>query len=336
MLWFRYRWIPVFSRGLCIKIVRGGDEVKRLSSEIDALFRSPLSIPAGRNIIGKIMKLVNVLDYMVFSVGALLFREEKDLIKFSKRVEDAAEIWIDRVRRENAGYKKHADKVEKMVRELKAKKQNIPFRLEKGLQQEKAAVVEDDKRKKEVLALLQKIISFIKDADSKIYDIRLEAKAQKRGVANIYTLEEGITVRSMFRLGRVTKGRGIEVSSLIKKLRQKLKHFSRIVGTKKEINSSEVEQLLKYCKIELNDLRGLFLFVMQTTRKAEAKLNILGRAALNNPKMALLNNDIYAARRRIGVLRGDIEKQYIRLSNEFKRGNFAVAANVQQEMRAAA
>ena len=82
MLWFRYRWIPVFSRGLCIKIVRGGDEVKRLSSEIDALFRSPLSIPAGRNIIGKIMKLVNVLDYMVFSVGALLFREEKDLIKF--------------------------------------------------------------------------------------------------------------------------------------------------------------------------------------------------------------------------------------------------------------
>lgn len=335
MMWFRYRWVPVFTRGLCVRIVRGGDDIKELSSEINELFKQPLSIAIGNGITSKLTEIVDTLDDMVFAVGALLFRQEKDLIRFCRRVEDAAEMLTAKAREKKEEYKNYAENIENTIKKLKEKKQPIPFELGKELEGRKAALAEDDKRKKEAIALLQKLIGFIKEADSKITDMRLEAKAQKRGIANIYTLEENAAFRSIFRLGKVTKGRGIRISSAIKGIRNKIDYFSSIVGTKHEIGSKEIEQLIEYCRMELNDLRHLFLFVMQTARKAEIRLNLVERVVLANPKMAQLKENVDSAKGRLGTLRGDIETQYKRLSNEFKKGNFSVSADLQREIKAA-
>jgi len=114
MLWFKFRWILTFSHGLCVKIIRGGNEVKELTQEVDRLFKRPMRPLVVKGILGRLFKMVDIMDDIIFSASALLYREEKDLIEFSDRAQIAAERLIERLGREKGKYKKDIRKLKSM------------------------------------------------------------------------------------------------------------------------------------------------------------------------------------------------------------------------------
>lgn len=335
MLWFRYRWILTFSHGLCVKIIRGSDAVKLLSEEVDFLFSRPMNLVVGKGISKRLLRLIDILDDAIFSASVLLYREEKDLIKFSERVEDSAQRLINKVKKERGVYERDLRKLEGMMEELKKKKQKLPKKLQRNVQMEKGIVIEDEERKKEVISLLHEVTSFIEEMDGKIHDIHLGAKAQRRGTFNIYKLKENIIIRSNFRLGELTGRKGVEAGALIKKIRKKLHHFSRIVGRSRKLDHSQVSELLKYCRMEADDLKRVFLFVIQLSERVGERLNRLGVIISKDSKLKLLIEEYSIARKRLNILRKDIETQYKRLDNEFKRGGFVPHPQIQREIRMA-
>ena len=335
MLWFRYRWILTSSHGLCVKIIRGSEAVKILILEVDSLFARPINLVVLKAILNRILRLINILDDIIFSASALLYREEKGLIKFSKRVEEAVKRLVVRLMRDKARYERDAMKLERIMKELKEKKQRLPRGFEANVQKEKRNVTEEEERKNEVVALLNNITSFIEELDGKIHDTNLEAKAQKRKTFNTYMLKENIIIRSNYRLGKVTKKRGIEASALIKRIRNKLEYFSKIVGKNRKLDINQVSELLKYCRIEAQDLENIFLFIIQLSERIESRLYRVRGMILKDVKLRPLSGEYNQTKGRLDILRKDIEKQQRRLDNEFKKGGFMPNAQIQREIRAA-
>ncbi|MBU0627880.1 MAG: hypothetical protein KKC75_01715 [Nanoarchaeota archaeon] len=336
MLWFRYRWRLTFSHGLCIRLVRGGEAIKALSENLDRLDGMPISHSVGKAILSKLMELLNILDDVVFSASALLYREEKGLIKFSGNVEATAQRLIARLKRDNLGYARDARKLESMLARLKEKKTPEPIKFKVKVEEDKARIASEEARKKEVVLLLHDITGFIEDMDHKIEDIHLGAKAQKRGVLNSYMLRENIIIRSNFRLGRKTKAQGIESWQLLKGINKKLSYFGRIVKRGKKLDESDVKDLLRYCRMESNDLSNVFTFVFQLINRAKGMLITVGEKIEKNPLLRGLNGDYGAVKERLIKLREEIEVQQKRLHNEFKRRGFMVTRQMEQEIKAAA
>ncbi len=334
MLFFRYRWVLTFSHGLCVKIIRNSAAIKRLELEIKQLMGYQKSERVIRLLLDKLSRTIALLDDIIFSASALLYREEKSLVRFSRRVEDAARRIIERARREKGKYEREIKRLEDSLRGLKEKKQTL--RSQKRMKKEEARAIEEEKRKNEILALLHKITTIIEDLDKRLHDIYLEAKAQRRRIFNTYIIKESIIIRSNFRLGELIGRKGIEVGSLIRRIGNKLKYFSRVVGRKKKLNISEVNRLMEHCILEARDLEDIFMFVVQCAERIEERLDEIGALLKRDAKLGNLSRDYGLVRDRLNSLRREIEVQYMRLDNEFKKGfiNRGVAKEMKKKKAA--
>lgn len=322
MLWFRYRWVLTFSRGLCIKIIRAGDSVKRLSNEIDYMFKRPQNIYVVRGILQRIVKLIDILDDLIFSASALLYREEKDLIRFSKRVESTAARLIGRLKGEKG-------KLNKDLLKLKGKKKE----LSRKLKVRKQTIEKDEKKKKEIVGLLHEVTSFIEEMDHKIHNMHLEAKSQASKTFNIHKLRENVIIRSNFRLGELTGRKGIEAGILVKRIRKKLKYFGSKIKKGKNLNEKDVRDLLKYCRMETDDLKRVFMFSIQLAERVSERLQRVGKIISTEPKLRSLVTSQFIAKKRLNILRRDIVTQHRRLDNEFKKGGFTPIGKIQKEIK---
>lgn len=336
-MWFRYRWILTFSHGLCVKIIRGADQIKLLSNEIDFLFSRPMNWAVGKRILIRLVKLINILDDVIFSASTLLYREEKDLIDFSERTEKAAERLLGRLKREKGKYRGDAKKLESQLKQLKDKKSRVRVGLKRKVGTEKTILDEDEARKKEYAALLHELTSIIEEVDYKVHHMYLGSKAQLRGTLNAHTIREHVIIRSNLRLGELIGRKGIESGGLIKIIRNKLHHFSRIVGKKKRLDIGQVKSLLKYCRMEANDLERVFLFVIQVSERVEENLGKVGMMISKEPRLKLrLIKDYNETKERLGTLRKDIKQQHGRLNREYKKSKIISLRDLPKQMDAAA
>ncbi|MBW2989974.1 hypothetical protein KY358_06695 [Candidatus Woesearchaeota archaeon] len=319
MLWFKYRWVITFSHGLCVKIVRGGDHIKELEDRFRGLSGMPSSAKVISARLDVLLKFIGVLEDIIFSASALIYREEKSLIEFTERVDSAAERLVKRLKGEKKNYAKDAKKLEGMVKKLKEKRKNLPRRMEKKLKKEKEIMEDEEKKRRDYAYMLQEVTSLIEELDYKIIrDMELEAKAQKRRTWNTYRIKENIIIRSNFRLGELAGRKGVESDVLMKKTRKKLDHFSRIVKRNKQLEVSQVKNLLKYCKVEAEDLEKVFQFAIQVSERVEERLKKI-RMMIRTYRLAGLTKEYFTVQKRLNILRSDIKTQCMRLDNEFKK-----------------
>jgi hypothetical protein len=334
MLWFKYRWILTFSHGLCVKILRGGARIRVISEHIRPM--SPTNAKNSQEILGGLMQWINILDDIIFSVSALMYRLEKDLIEFNERAEDAAKRMIERLKREGKRYNKDIKKLERLKGELERKRRQLP-RLQKNIEHEQAEMEKDKKKKNDYLTLLHELTNFIEDLDHEIHYMHLEAKAQRRGTLNTIRLREHVIMRSDYWLSELIgrKG-GIESDALLKVIHENLKQFDRIVKKEKRININQVKELLKHCRLEEKDLRKVFLYILQEAERVSEKLKQVETAIGKDGKLKPIVKQYFDVKKRLNVLRSDIQKQNRRLDNEFKKGGFMPTAQIQKEMKRAA
>ena len=336
MLWFRYKWELTRSRGLCVKIIRGGADIQSTELELRQLWNMPMSAGVGRAIINNLSDMIKGIEGMIFSADALLYREEKDLIRFCRRVESATERLTARLLRAKRRYMRDAQRLSNRLRESQMKKRKLPISLGKIVQQEQQSIAKDEQRKKELLGLLSKLTSFIRVLDKKIDDTYLDAKAQNRSTLNLYLIKEEVTIRSNIRLGKLSRRKAIKAGSSIKEIRKRLRRFGAIVSAGERLDPRRVDNLLEYCRMEASDLNTIFLFVIQVSRRIGGRLNSIGKIIFSNPRLKPLNEEYAKARERLNQLRRDIDTQQKRLHNEFKNKGFVPHPIIQREMKAAA
>jgi len=325
MLWWRY-WRWELSRSFCVKIIRLGNQIKRLSLEIRSLFKRSMNLVVGKGILDRIVVLIEDMDEVIFSAGALLFREEKKLISFLEKVSREVEKLKSELRKKKGKYAKEVKELERISRELKVKKSKLSKSRKRKLEKKNIVVLEDEKIKDSLTALLNKLKNFLIGMEAKLHNLHLEAKAQRRKTLNVYRIRENFPMRSGYRLGELVGRRGIEVGSLLKSIQSKVKHFKRIVRKRKEINKSQVEELIKHCSLEADDLRNIFMWILQESEKVEEQLRRLGRIILSEPGLRPLTGRYNRANSRLNLLRSDIQTQYRRLDNEFKKKRIVKAA----------
>ena len=197
-------------------------------------------------------------------------------------------------------------------------------------------VFRDEQKRKEYAELLHELTSFIERLDFRIHDMHLESKAQRRRTFNTYRIKENIIIRSNFRLGELTGRRGIEAGALVKGIRRKLHRFSRAVKGGKRLDINQVKMLLKYCRMEAKDLENVFLFVIHISERVEQSLNRIKAVIASDAKLRGLTADYFIVRKRLDILRKDIQTQHRRLDNQFKKKGFTPNAQIQREIKAAA
>ncbi len=340
MFWFRYRWVLIFSHGLCVKIIRASARVQELSNQVDSLSSTkPMNWAIG--ILNRISELTNILDDIVFSVSALLYREERDLIKFSKRIKRGAEKLIERLKKERRKYQKDIYQMRKL-KILINQNEQLKKAAEKA-DREKEKIAEDEQRRTELVGLFHKVTNFIQHLDDDIHKVHLESKAQERGVLNKYLLKEQVIIRSNYRLGKLTRRRAIELGAVIKNSREKLKKFQKIVGKKKRLNAHEITKVLECLKVEAEDLESIFVFAVQISERVEKRLKELGlkiqeesklykegRLERKDLKLQSLIGEFNETEKKLKDLRGDILTQYKRLDNEVKK---ATIQNLSQSVK---
>ena len=280
--------------------------------------------------------MIKSIDGMIFSADALLYREEKDLIRFCRRVESAIERLTARLSRAKGRYMRDAQRLSNRLRELQGKKGKLPTALGKIAQQEQQSIGRDEQRKKELLGLLRKLTAFVKVLDNKIEDTYLDAKAQNRSTLNLSLIREEVAIRGNVRLGKLTRRKAIKTGSSIKEIRKRLRHFGAIVSAGERLDPRRVDNLLTYCRMEASDLNTIFLFVIQVSRRVGGRLNSIGKIIFSNPSLKPLNEEYAKVRERLNQLRRDIDTQQKRLHNEFKKKGFVPHPIVQREMKAAA
>lgn len=326
---FEYKWVPASSRGLCIKVVRESEKVKSLSLETNRLFGMPIDGNIGKGILNHISALIDSVRGIIFSSSSLMYRLEKELIKFGREVERAAHGLIIEVRRE----KEVQERLEQQTKQKKGDKKH-QIDSERGLEG-KRGLTELESRKRGILAALREVSGFIRELDRKIEDMRLEGRSQNREIVNPYMIRE-VTIRSDYRLGKVIKRRGIQFAILIKAIKRRMKYLESLVKGGERIRKEDVIELIKYCRKEANDLGDVFIYAIQLSKKLESRLKYLGVIISRNRNLNLLANDYNSTRKRLDELKGDIEVQQKRLSNEFKRRGFMPDAEMQREIKVAA
>ena len=270
-----------------------------------------------------------------------MYREEKDLIKFSDRVKRGAERLIDKLRKEKRGYGEDVYKLKKL-RLLKERNEQLEKVAEKANREEET-IAEEEQRRTELVGLFHKVTNFIQHLDDDIHKIHLESKAQDRGVLNRYLLKEQVIIRSNYRLGKLTRRRAIELDMVIKNSREKLKRFQKIVGKKKRLNAYEITDVLKCLKVEAEDLETIFIFAVQISERVEKRLKELGlrireesklyeggRLEKKDIRLQPLIEEYKTIEKKLIELRGDIETQYKRLDNEVKK---ATIQNLNQSVK---
>jgi len=323
---FRYRLRFRFSRSFCVRMIQLGDKIKVLSLELRYLFGRPTNLSVERATLHRILKLIEVLDEIVFSAGALLYREEKKLIGFLDKIVDSVDELTGELRKKRGKYSREVKELERMSKQLKEKKGKLSKSKQRKLKKENVILLEDEKIKDELTSLLNKVRSFLLSMDVKIHDMHKEAKAQRRKTLNLYIVRERIPMRSGFRLGELIGRKAIEVGSLLKRIKSKLKYFKKIIGKKNELNREDCELLVKYCSMEAYDLKSIFLWVIQESEKAEGMLGSIGQNIFKDLKLRPLIKEYNRAKARLEILRKDIQTQYRRLDNEFKKHDIAKAA----------
>lgn len=319
MLWFKYKWLLIFSHGLCVKIIRAGQSIKILNNEIKGLLGRTMNMARGRMVLNRIMQLITTLESVIFSASALLYREEKDLIEFSEKVEDVVKKLLKKCKHDKRRYQADEKILRLKMEELKKHKRHLPRKLEKKVRKEKEGVDRNEVLKAKALSLLEQMIDTIKNIESRIYASRLEAKAQKRGTLNIYRVQETVIIRSNFRLGELIgrKG-GIEAGALDKRIDDTIEIAKRQLKRFKygEIEESEIKKLGEYARMEAKDLNDVIHFAILASQRVKGWLRVMNTRIAENPQLSSLRGEWIKAGKRFEELKGDIFTQVKRLDNE--------------------
>ncbi len=328
MLWFKYKWLLIFSHGLCVKIIRGGQSIKTLSNEIEGFLGETTTIAKGKMILSRIIKIIDTLEAVVFSASALLYREEKDLINFSKKVEDSIQGLLDKCEKDKKRYQKSLKMLKSKMAEFREHSKKLSKKLEKRVEREKEDVEVDKRLKENASSLFEQIILLIKTIERKIYTSRLEAKAQERGTFNMYKVQETIIIRSNFRLGELIGRRGgIEVGALGKKIDElieiaekklkRLKEGGTYAESTLDEENAEIHELVKDSIMEARDLCEVIHFVILASQRVKGWLRIINNRMTENTQLKLLRKEFTEAFAKFEELKKDIFTQVKRLDNEF-------------------
>lgn len=328
MLWFKYKWLLIFSHGLCVKIIRGGQAIKTLSNEIEGFLSGTTTIAKGKMILSRITELINTLESVVFSASALLYREEKDLIEFSEKVEDAMQGLLKRYEKDKRSYIKSSRMLKSKMAEFKEHSKKLPKKLEREVDEGKQAVERNKALKEKASSLFEQIILLITGIEKRIYASRLEAKAQKRETFNMYKVQETIIIRSNFRLGELIGRRGgIEAGALEKKIdelietaEEKLKRLrkgGRYAESALDEEGAEIHELVKYSKMEAKDVCEVIHFVILASQRVKGWLRIMNSRIAENSQLSLLRREWGKAGEKFEELKSSIFQQMKRLDNEF-------------------
>lgn len=328
MLWFRYRWVLTFSHGLCVKIIRGSAKINQLDRVLNSLDDDNITKTKGRQILAISEAKIGILDDVLFSSAALLYREESKLIGFGKWVNKAAGKLIRKLEKEKGKYGANLEKLKKARANVNKKRRNNTKRLERKTAKDKTKVEEDEKAKEEILAALHELTGFIEELDYDVHDLHLDAKAINREALNVYKIKENVIIRSNFRISELMGREGIELGALENRIPDKLKalkeHFKD-----GECDEKGMKALLKECRMEAEDLEHVFDFVRDLTTRTAGKVSSFKKrigTKLQDPELKSvkvrkelesLDEGCDEVKKKIGNFRKRIQSQYRKLDNEF-------------------
>jgi len=307
---------------LCVKILRGGEAIKALDvgmiGPLKKLREGTISVLECRRLLRMIRYLIDVLDGIIFSASALLYREEKALEGFMDNVEKTTDRLIKRLGRDKKKYGGCVRALRKMKNGVKSRKKYL--RLGEKAEKAKKTVSLEEIRKKEVVSLLHRLTAVLENIDVRVNKIYKAGKAQRRETLNVYTARESITLRSNYRFGELTGRDAIEVSGLSKNIKALIggleKKLRKITDTKGKLNRQETEKLVKECRIEAKDLEEIIAFVIDIKKRVKKWLEEVRKKILGDSKFWSLRSELREAQRRFNVLTEDIETQHRRLRNE--------------------
>ena len=330
---YRFRWEP--SRSFCVIIIQSGNRIKELSLSIRGNLGKTPDLFVGRDILRETLEFIEELDKVIFSAGSLLYREEKKMIGFLDKVSSEIKKKKRELGKHRGKYNMLLKKLESMNKKLDQKKAKLIEISRRKAEKEGKIIFEDEKTKGELIGFLSKLKTLIFEIDRKINDVNLGAKAQARGTLNIHTARENMAFRSSIRLGELIGRKGIEIGALLKDIDGKLKVFKRILRKGKTPISSEEEKLVRECSLEANDLKNIFEWVLQESKKAESYLIRLKRNIpqdSNISKNPKLNHMYTIVKSRLSLLRRDIETQFRRLNNEVNKKKL-ISPRIEQEIK---
>ncbi|MBW2975020.1 hypothetical protein KY366_04855 [Candidatus Woesearchaeota archaeon] len=342
MLWFKYKWQLIFSHGLCVKILRGGESVKNLTGEIKGYLNAEMDETRARIVLDKIMQMIETLEGIVFSSSTLLYREEKDLIGFSNNVKASVKKMLHRCGQDKKRYNYHAKKLKLKMKELEKHKKHLPKELENKVKGEKDAVGRDERLKAKAVSILEELVNLVRDIEGKIYNSRLEAKAQKRDILNMNKVRETINIRSNFRLGElISRKGGIEAGALKKRIdglmssaKKKIKRLNeggKYAESALYEEGSEIHKMVEYCRMEAKDVCEAISFVILVSGRVKNWLAAMRKKIIDDPKLRKASGEFKKALKRFGDLKEGIFVQVKRLDNEY--GMKDVPLNLLNELK---
>jgi ribosomal protein S15P/S13E len=328
MLWFRYRWVMTFSHGLCVKIVRGGEAIKQLSNEIDRFYSDSMSATQCKMVLRKTSKLIDVLDSVAFSASALLYREEKDLIKFARKARGTFDHLVKQLGRDKKRYGKDESRLKRELAKLKDKERKADKKTGARVKAEGETIGAEEEAKKDLANLMQRIANLTHHVDAKVHDVYLGSKTQMRETLNFRKVKENISIRSNYRFGVKIRQEAIEASSLVEGIDNWIGWAEKKLGSFKdipEIKEGNIETLEKYCNLEVKDLKEIIDFVLSVNARIEERLKKIKEMSSRDAKLAPARAEFRTAMKKLKHLKEEIYYQHGRQDRDVKKGDIPKA-----------
>ncbi len=328
MLWFKYKWLMIFSHGLCVKIIRGGQAIKALSVDIKKRFNDPMN---GKNvgvILNRIELIIINIEGIIFSASALLYREEKSLLQFTKKVDLAVQHLVKRCGKDKKRFNKDSNRLQEKMEEFNKHKKKLPKKLQGAVRHEKGVVSQDLKAQEKAVLVLEQLVELIKSIEAKIYHTRLEAKAQERETFNFHKVKETIIIRSNYRLGElIGREGGIEAGLLDKRAHA---FMERAHGKFKNLSkggeyaehlladmNSEIHQLVGDSKMEAKDASDAIHFSILVMQRVKEYMGHIRHVIISDNLLKRYLGELNRIAESFEELKGEIFTQVKRLDNEF-------------------
>ena len=309
---FRYKWNPKFSEIFCNNIVRGAVGIRRLEEELPTVSEE-MTQKEGGVYLTHIDLMLDFLDLIIFSTSSLLYREEKTLMTFGKKVQGACAWLLKRVDKDKRNLSKDGAKLEKLMRQAKARKAKVK-RLGRTVKKDEEVLGKDTKRYGAYLDTLAETVEHIEKVAEKIHGLDTIGKAQKRDVLSPAYIKERMSVRTNYGLVTLIRREAIEVDQAVKGIARKVKALRKILRKKGKLDGEDEKQLFKLVEIEAKDIELIFEHALTVKGRLHSHLSRFSRGAL-----ALgLGARHQKVRKHYHELTDEIRTQQKRMSNEFE------------------
>ena len=309
---FRYKWNPKFSEIFCNNIVRGAVGIRKLEEELPSVSEE-MTEKEGSLYLNHIGLMLDFLDLVVFSASSLLYREERTLMAFGKKVQGACAWLLKRVEKDKRNLSKDGAKLEKLLAKVKARKAKVK-RLGRAVKKDEALLGKDSKRYDAYLATLAETVEHIEKVAEKIHGLDNVGKAQKRDVLSPAYIKERMSVRTNYGLVTLIRREAIEVDQAVKGIARKAKALRKILSKKGKLDGEDENQLFKLVEIEAKDIELIFEHSLTVKGRLHSHLSRFAQKALTLG----LGARYQKVRKHYHELTDEIRTQQKRMSNEFE------------------